>query len=186
MNPLVRPVFLIVAWALWLTPFSRNRFRRSAKAVRIDRHARWGILIVAAGYFSVYTHRPDTWQSPLAPWRLGAGVVFALLGTLLAWQGVRNLGRQWRVDAGLNADHELVRTGPYRLVRHPIYAAMLCMFLMSIFLVGTLPGWPVGLALFVIGTEIRIRVEDNLLSERFGEQFRAWQKSVPAYLPFVR
>ena len=38
----------------------------------------------------------------------------------------------------------------------------------------------------IIGTEIRVRVEDGLLAARFGEQFRAWQNSVPAYIPLVR
>jgi protein-S-isoprenylcysteine O-methyltransferase Ste14 len=40
--------------------------------------------------------------------------------------------------------------------------------------------------LFLAGTEIRVRVEDALLYERFGERFAEWQKAVPAYLPFVR
>jgi protein-S-isoprenylcysteine O-methyltransferase Ste14 len=52
--------------------------------------------------------------------------------------------------------------------------------------VGTLPGWPVAVVLFVVGTEIRVRVEDGLLMERFGDQFLVWQKARPAYLPFVR
>ena len=43
--------------------------------------------------------------------------------------GVGALGRQWRIDAGLNSDHELVQSGPYRIVRHPIYTSMLCLLL---------------------------------------------------------
>ena len=46
--------------------------------------------------------------------------------------------------------------------------------------------WPIALVLFVAGTEIRVRSEDALLRERFGERFVPWQQSVPAYLPFVR
>jgi protein-S-isoprenylcysteine O-methyltransferase Ste14 len=40
--------------------------------------------------------------------------------------------------------------------------------------------------LFVAGTEIRVRVEDNLLASRFGERFREYQQRVPAYVPLVR
>ena len=60
------------------------------------------------------------------------------------------------------------------------------MLLADVFLIGTLPGWPIGVLLFIVGTEVRVRVEDGLLRERFGERFQAWQKSRPAYLPFVR
>jgi protein-S-isoprenylcysteine O-methyltransferase Ste14 len=60
------------------------------------------------------------------------------------------------------------------------------MLLMNLFMVGTLPGWPVAIVLALIGTEIRVRVEDKLLTERFGQEFSEWQKRVPAYLPFLR
>jgi protein-S-isoprenylcysteine O-methyltransferase Ste14 len=63
---------------------------------------------------------------------------------------------------------------------------MLGMLLAAVCWVGTLPGWPLAIVLFLAGTEIRVRVEDALLYERFGERFAEWQKAVPAYLPFVR
>jgi protein-S-isoprenylcysteine O-methyltransferase Ste14 len=53
-------------------------------------------------------------------------------------------------------------------------------------MVGKLPGWPIAIVLAIAGTEIRVRVEDSLLCTRFGADFTAWQKRVPAYLPFVR
>jgi len=47
--------------------------------------------------------------------------------------------------------------------------------------------WAIAsVALFVAGTEIRVRAEDGLLASRFGEEFRAYQSEVPAYVPFVR
>ena len=60
------------------------------------------------------------------------------------------------------------------------------MLLSTICLVGTMPGWPIAIVLFVIGIEIRVRVEENLLRERFGARFTEWRRSLPAYLPFVR
>jgi hypothetical protein len=45
----------------------------------------------------------------------------------LAWAATRHLGKQWRYEAALSEDHELIQTGPYRWVRHPIYASMLGM-----------------------------------------------------------
>jgi protein-S-isoprenylcysteine O-methyltransferase Ste14 len=45
---------------------------------------------------------------------------------------------------------------------------------------------PLALAAFVLGTEIRVRAEDRLLASRFGDRFREYQRSVPAYIPLVR
>jgi len=114
------------------------------------------------------------------------GSPFLAAGALLSWTALRALGRQWRIDAGLSSDHELVRSGPYGLVRHPIYASMFCMFLGTGLMIAL--GWPfaAGFMLFVIGTEIRVRVEDSLLASRFGEQFRHYQRTVKAYIPLVR
>ena len=66
-------------------------------------------------------------------------MVFFFLATLLSWTGARALGRQWRIDAGLSADHQLITSGPYRFVRHPIYTSMLSILLGTGFLIT--PWW---------------------------------------------
>jgi protein-S-isoprenylcysteine O-methyltransferase Ste14 len=63
---------------------------------------------------------------------------------------------------------------------------MLGMLLSGIAWAGTLPLWPIALVVFVVGLEIRVRVEDSLLRELFGAEFTAWSREVPAYFPFVR
>jgi protein-S-isoprenylcysteine O-methyltransferase Ste14 len=186
MDPIVRPVLFFVAWAVWVMPFFLFRPRNRPKAVQTRPAARVGIVLQVIAFTMVFTHRPASWNEPLNPWRALLGLVFAAPGILLSWRSIRFLGRQWRVDTGLNADHQLIRTGPYALIRHPIYASMLCMLLAGIAWCGTLPLWPLSLPLFFAGIEIRIRVEDSLLRERFGAEFTRWAESTPAYLPFVR
>ncbi|HXF14478.1 MAG TPA: isoprenylcysteine carboxylmethyltransferase family protein, partial [Terriglobales bacterium] len=97
----------------------------------------------------------------------------------------RALAGQLRIDAALGADHRLVRSGPYAVVRNPIYTSML-LVLCAIGVI--IAGWKlfvVALLLFVIGTEIRVRIEERLLASHFGEEFQAYKRSIPAYLPFV-
>src|SRR5436305_1010587 len=113
MNPLTRLITLTVIWMLWLIPFFLNRARGQGKAVRIDSRARLGILVTAAGYLIANTHGPRVWNLPLEPWRAAVGIAFGLAAITLVWMAVGNLGRQWRVDAGLNADHVLVQSGAY-------------------------------------------------------------------------
>ena len=78
-----------------------------------------------------------------------------------------------------------MRSGPYALVRNPIYTSML-LVLCAVALVIT--GWKlflVSLVVFVVGTEIRVRTEEKLLASHFGEEFQKYKKSVPAYVPFL-
>jgi protein-S-isoprenylcysteine O-methyltransferase Ste14 len=74
----------------------------------------------------------------------------------------------------------------YKIVRHPIYLSMIALMLGTGFLRSPLPVLAIALVLSVAGAEIRVRIEDRLLASRFGEQFTAYQKRVPAYIPFVR
>jgi protein-S-isoprenylcysteine O-methyltransferase Ste14 len=96
------------------------------------------------------------------------------------------LGKQWRVDAGLNAEHELVMCGPYRIVRHPIYTSVLCVLWGTGFILLPVPLILLATIPALIGTEIRVRIEDGLLASRFGKQFDQYKRSVSAYFPFVR
>jgi len=86
----------------------------------------------------------------------------------------------------LNPDHELVTSGPYRLVRHPIYTSMLFLLVGTGFMVTPLPMLLLSAAVFMFGTEIRVRIEDRLLASRFGDRFHGYRRRVPAYIPFAK
>jgi len=176
-------ISLGVAWVMWLMPFILAK-RGSQPAQKVDRRARWGMLLVAIAYSLIW--QGHFWERPLPLWRLLPSILFLVLACVLSWSSTRFLGRQWRVDAGLNADHELVRTGPYRFVRHPIYASMLCVFCGTALMITSIVLFIPALVLFIVGTEIRVRIEDGLLASRFGEQFAQYKNSLPAYIPLLR
>jgi protein-S-isoprenylcysteine O-methyltransferase Ste14 len=174
---------LAAGWLLWLAPFLLFN-PKSGTAQKIDPRARWGILLVGISYAALWqTH---FWEHPPALWQIALQLLFFILAILLSWTAKRALGKQWRIDAGLNTDHELVTSGPYRIVRHPIYTSMLCIFLGTGVLVA--PWWLllISIAIFLAGTEIRVHVEDSLLSSRFGDRFDIYKQSIPAYIPFLR
>lgn len=174
---------LFAAWIVWLIPFFRVQKQKQA-AEKIDPAARWGVLIEGAGFFLIWM---NPWMAAHPPiWRFVLAIVFLDFGALLSWTSALALGRQWRIDAGLISDHKLVRSGAYRFLRHPIYASMLCMLLGTGFMITPFGILPVAVVIFLIGTELRVRVEDKLLESRFGEEFREYRRSVPAYLPFIR
>ena len=165
-----------------MLPFARKAAAPREKAVVKDSTARWGIILVGVGFALVYSIRDPNAQD----WRIAVAVPLGLLSVVTSWLAVRHLDKQWRFDAALSEHHELVRSGPYAVVRHPIYAAMLAMLLSAGFLLTRWPALIAAVFFFVLGTEIRIRSEEKLLRARFGEEFAMYQRSVSAYLPLVR
>lgn len=105
---------------------------------------------------------------------------------MLAWMATRHLGKQWRFEAALSEDHELITTGPYRWLRHPIYASLFGILLEAGLAKTWWPLLAAGVVFFIIGTEIRIRAEEGLLAARFGQAHVRYKAQTKAYIPFVR
>lgn len=174
---------VIVCWFLWFAPIVFRILRAPKRdVIATAGNWKWGMLLQAAGYGVLWIRTTPRNPSPLVI----IAMLAAPLSVLCVFLAVRHLGRQWRIKAGLYADHELVRTGPYRLVRHPIYAAMLAMLLATGFVFTPWPLLVAALVPFLIGTEMRVRTEDALLASHFGETFVAYKAAVAAYIPFVR
>ena len=173
-------IALVVFWILWAWPFLAFKARAPKREAEVTVNAsRWGIGLQMAGYFIAWFH----FSSP-RPWPLLAiALLLASIAVVLSWTGIRSLGKQLRIHAGLYSDHELIRSGPYRIVRHPIYAGMLLMYLATALIMSIWPVFLAGLVLFIAGTEIRVRIEDRLLASRFGKEFERYKAEVPAYLP---
>lgn len=176
-------VILVVGLVAWFLPFLLTGWSRKSPQKR-DSRWRWGLLLEGAGYAILW--QGPFWSRPLASWRLGLSVMFLALASLLSWTATRALGRHLRFEAAVDEDHQLIRSGPYRVVRHPIYASMLCTILGMGFMVASPLLFVVGLIFFIAGTEIRVRVEDRLLADRFGEEFREYRRSTSAYIPLLR
>ncbi len=103
---------------------------------------------------------------------------------LFFW-AARTMGANWSIVARMRQGHELVTSGPFALVRHPIYLAML-LFLVSLAL-GTAHERALWLALpvFVIGTLIRTTREEALLRAQFGAAYEDYARRVKRFIPGV-
>jgi protein-S-isoprenylcysteine O-methyltransferase Ste14 len=181
--PIYEYVILAVGWIAWFLPFPLTGLNLSAPAKK-DPNARWGILLELIAFTLLW--QGHFWARSPGLWRLGLSIPLLVLAALLSWTGTRALGHHLRLDAALSADHQLVRSGPYRVVRHPIYASMLCLLLGTGFMLATPLLFAAAIVVFLVGTEIRVQTEDRLLAARFGEEFRQYRKHVRAYVPFVR
>ena len=97
----------------------------------------------------------------------------------------RALGRNWSLVARTRTDHELVRSGPYARIRHPIYLGMLLFLLALAVAVGHWIQLLIAVPVFLVGTAIRTRIEDLLLEQSFGDVFREYRSSTPALIPRI-
>ncbi len=173
-------------WILWSLAFIKPRKKAAGQqAVVTAPVAKWGILLQMIGFALVWAYvRPVGFQK--APPALIASMILGPASVVLAWVAARHLGKQWRFEAALIQDHDLVQTGPYRVIRHPIYASMLGMLLATGFAWTWWPMFAGGLIAYLAGTEIRVHAEDRLLEERFRDTFNAYRSRVRAYIPGLR
>ena len=174
----------VALWIAWFMPFVIKRRGGGTKPAVRAPASRWGMLLqgISFAFASFHYAGWDTFTTP----RVIASLAFEAIAVLLAWTSVWALGKQWRLEAALSADHELIQKGPYRIVRHPIYTSMFCIFIALALMLGSWWTAVIGAVIFVIGTEIRVRAEERLLAGRFGTNFTTYRKRVPAYIPGVR
>jgi protein-S-isoprenylcysteine O-methyltransferase Ste14 len=177
---------LILCWIVWSAAFIKpSREAAGGTEVAKAQTSKWGIGLVMMGFALVWAYlRPAGFHKSAAS--LIASMALGPPSVALAWAASRHLGKQWRYQAALRADHELIQTGPYAWIRNPIYTSMLGMVLATGFCMTWWPLFVGAVVCFVAGTEIRVRAEERLLAERFKDEFAAYRKHVPAYIPFVR
>jgi protein-S-isoprenylcysteine O-methyltransferase Ste14 len=122
------------------------------------------------------------WSVPdAAGWAM---VGLAILGMLFAWWARIHLGTLWSGSITRKADHRIVDTGPYGIVRHPIYTGLLTA---AIAMVVVKASWAAiaGLMLMTIGYWLKATIEEGFLRKELGpEDYDAYRKRVPMLVPF--
>ena len=113
---------------------------------------------------------------------VGAGIQAACI--VLAVWARRHLGRNWSAEVRIAKDHELVRTGPYRILRHPIYTAMLGMFLGTAIASSQYHAL-VGVALLIVAYIRKTRLEEQILLRTFGSEYEVYRRDTWALAPLV-
>jgi protein-S-isoprenylcysteine O-methyltransferase Ste14 len=180
--PFYAYLVILAGIVLWFYPFVPAH-QKTPGATVVNRSSRWGVLLQFAAFTLLW--QGHFWTRSLPWWRLAVSVVLFVLAIVLSWTSSRALAGQLRIDAALGADHRLVRSGVYGIVRNPIYTSMLLVACATGIILTPPKLFVPALLLFLIGTGIRVRTEEKLLIERFGEEFKSYKGSVPAYIPFL-
>jgi protein-S-isoprenylcysteine O-methyltransferase Ste14 len=125
---------------------------------------------------ALFVARTPAWQW-LAVALVALGLGFSALAR--AW-----LGGNWSGTVTVKQGHELIRSGPYALVRHPIYSGMLLALIGSALMVGK---WRalIGLALIVVSFVHKLKIEERFMAQEFGEDYARYREEVAMLVPFL-
>ena len=174
-------------WILWgiswiiAAPFAARAAKRSPwTAVPIVLVA--GVLFFFRGRFGVPDITP-IWQTPeTARWALAAVVA---VGIAFAWWARITLGRLWSGTITLKPGHKIIDTGPYALVRHPIYTGLLLAAYATAIAQGSAYAFAVAAAV-TVAFVVKAWAEERFLSRELGaEAYDDYRRRVPMLVPFA-
>jgi protein-S-isoprenylcysteine O-methyltransferase Ste14 len=133
-------------------------------------------------YLGSFLRAPDSVTMILSIFAIP--VVVASLWMVVS--AIQVLGKQWSLAARVVVDHELVTSGPYSIVRNPIYSGMFGMMLGTGFAISHWLAILIAIPVFLAGSKIRVQREESLLRETFGASFDEYASRVPQLIPFSR
>jgi len=177
-----------VWWVTWLVAaaWSDRAVKRPPRRQQIIYRvlAATGAILL----FGLYQHDVSVehvlWHTPEpASWAM---VGLACVGLLFTWWARIHLGRLWSSSVGRKADHRIVDTGPYGMVRHPIYTGITLASLATAAMRGTIAAW-LGAAVMTLGWYVKARMEEEFLRDELGaEAYTAYARRVPMLVPLPR
>jgi protein-S-isoprenylcysteine O-methyltransferase Ste14 len=112
------------------------------------------------------------------------GLALALSGVALSVWAIATLGRHYDLLIEVHTDHELVRSGPYGLTRHPVYTGLVVHFVGACLATGNIVLIAGTLAVTFPALLARARAEETLLREHFGADYDAYAREVPMLVPW--
>lgn len=181
---------VFLCWLLFaLVFFGRKRPPSSREKKRVS-SSFGAIVLQGLGFGAAWGLRRPLF-TPIFRATMPVQVVLALVAIGLAiftvWlvaASVRTLGKQWALVAHVVENHQLITTGPYRIIRHPIYGGMFMIMIATALVASHWLGLIVAIVLYTGGTVWRIRIEETLLIETFGSAYREYMRKVPAFIPW--
>jgi protein-S-isoprenylcysteine O-methyltransferase Ste14 len=119
---------------------------------------------------------------PFSYWSFWLGAAVTVAGLLFAVWAREHLGRNWSRSVTIKQGHELITTGPYSVVRHPIYTGTLTGFLGMAVAVSQVRGF-LAFALIFLVLWIKLRMEEEWMRSQFGETYATYARQTAALVP---
>jgi protein-S-isoprenylcysteine O-methyltransferase len=175
---------ITIFWVSEIIVANRMRATRGTDRTE-DRGSLRGIVVLfwsglLAACF-LYARFPQASFESAALFYVGLGLI--VCGALLRWWSIATLGDFFTVNVAIRTGHRVVTSGPYRLLRHPSYTALLMVFLGM----GLCMGNTLSIAAIMLSTTVallyRMRIEENMLLSGLGEEYRAYMSRTKRLIP---
>jgi protein-S-isoprenylcysteine O-methyltransferase Ste14 len=178
-------------WLMFLGYWLVSAFKTRASVKEESFISRYGVmLLVVSGYVLVFSEglQMGFLESRFIPRSLEStflGVALTWLGIALAIWARYHLGQYWSARVTIKEGHELIRTGPYARLRHPIYSGIL---LASIGTALVIDKWRcmAGIVLILAAFSLKARKEERMLAQQFGDAFAEHRKQTGFLIPRFR
>jgi protein-S-isoprenylcysteine O-methyltransferase Ste14 len=175
------PVFLL--WGMWA---SRSKPTVDSKSEGRSQATLW---IVWIAWFLMFSH--GLRRPPLGSRFISVSDFSAFLGLALTFIGLAfavwarfAIGRNWSGLIELKKDHQLIRSGPYAIVRHPIYSGFMLATLGTAIAFGEWSGL-LAFVMIVIALGYKATLEESALTEKFGAEYDEYRRRVKRLVPFI-
>ena len=182
-----RAVFAII-WTAWVVSWLAAGFWSGRTQSRAGGTISWAYRVLLGTGAVLLTPWAARWLNAAPLWnpgKVGAYLLAAatLAGVVLTWWARIHLGRLWSSAITRKENHRIVHSGPYGLVRHPIYTGLIAAILASAIAEATLTAL-IGAALIVFGLWVKARAEERFLTDELGaDAYEAYRRRVPMLVP---
>jgi protein-S-isoprenylcysteine O-methyltransferase Ste14 len=168
---------LWMVWAIWTKP-TQKREKLSVWSLYV--------LVTCAAFYVMFGGRVGNWLYlrvfPPMRWIGILSVLVTVAGMGLATWARACLGGNWSGTVTVKVGHELICTGPYRWVRHPIYTGIILALFGTAVGMGQIRGF-VSVALLYVGFKIKSRLEERFMRGVFGAQYDQYSNRTGAIIP---
>jgi protein-S-isoprenylcysteine O-methyltransferase Ste14 len=177
-------------WLIWLVTW----ILAAGWSARVASHHDLGaespsrVLTLAAIVMLLMSYWPVAWgvlwtTSPTIGWSM---FLIVVLGLAFTWTARLHLGPLWSSTSAPTEDHRIVDTGPYGIVRHPVYAGLLLAVIATAVERGRIESVAAALVL-IAGVSLRAKLEERFLKRDLGDEaYRSYRRRVPMLVPFAK
>ena len=182
---LIQSIPILVALAIYALRLIEIRTKRNTISGKISANYTLMLFMAVGTIAFVGSIAEYFWHGKVWSWQwLLVGIMCAVLSFWIRLQAIAALGKFWSLHAEIRENHEFVRTGPFRWMRHPVYFSMILELAALCLVLSAFWTLLVVIVLFIPSLLLRLKVEEAALVDKFGDTYRDYRRQVWAIIPW--